>query len=254
MTSSDGNVEFDSDKNACIRVIDAFVILWTPPVNHFQLAVFRDEKEVFAGKLPLPVELGRQRDDDAGVCSVQDLGGRFRVAITPADVLSVPREALLIESTPGGIQIRNIHRYLTFDVGSPARSFGPGESITCMHSVMLQLPSGFSLSFEVPSSVIPPLSESEGDDDTMRTMQGSFDLSEAEETPASLNAFLHDDESVDRGRMIVGLVNQALEVVQKSAGSDEFLETAAKSAAQMILLDNAYVILRNDSEWRVVSS
>ncbi|MFG0290486.1 MAG: hypothetical protein ACF8CQ_20075, partial [Rhodopirellula sp. JB044] len=64
MTSSDGNVEFDSDKNACIRVIDAFFILWTPPVNHFQLAVFRDEKEVFAGKLPLPVELGRQRDDD----------------------------------------------------------------------------------------------------------------------------------------------------------------------------------------------
>ncbi|EMI55875.1 adenylate/guanylate cyclase [Rhodopirellula sallentina SM41] len=186
--------------------------------------------------------------------AVQDLGGRYRVAITPSDVLSVPREALLVESEPGGIRIRNIHRNLTFEIGTPPRPFVPGEKFACMQSVMLELPSGFTLSFDVPTSVIAAMPDPDDNDDTLRTMQCSFDESEAAEEPASLNAFLQDEQSVDRGKMIVGLVNKALEVVQKSAGSDEFLETAAKSAAQMILLDNAYVILRDESTWRVVSS
>ncbi|MCM2374919.1 adenylate/guanylate cyclase domain-containing protein [Aporhodopirellula aestuarii] len=224
-------------------------------MNEVALTVYRDGRQVFTGNLPLPLELGRLREEDSGPFSLQDLGSYFRVAITPADVLSVPREAIRIEGGPSGVVlIRNVHRTLSFELQGEQRYLFPGETVVVSRVSQISLPSGFEVSVAVLSGSERMASKADDDDDSMRTMQGAFSSVELEEAPASLNAFLNDDASVDRGKIIVALVNQALEVVQKSAGSDEFLDAAVKSAAQMISLDNAYVILRDGSNWRVVSA
>ncbi|EMI44365.1 Adenylyl cyclase class-3/4/guanylyl cyclase domain protein [Rhodopirellula sp. SWK7] len=224
-------------------------------MNEVGLTVFRDGCEVFSADLPLPLELGRQREEDSAAFALQDLGSYFRVAITPADVLSVPREAIRIESTTSSaVLIRNIHRNLSFEIQGEQRSLFPGETVVVTQKTLICLPSGFLISVVLPLGAERSRAVADSGDDSMRTMQTSFLSMGFEEPPASLNEFLNDDSSFDRGKIIVALVNQALEVVQKSAGSDEFLDAAVKSAAQMILLDNAYVILREKGAWRVVSA
>ncbi len=235
-------------------------------MNRVQITLRLEGKDLYTAVLPLPLEVGRQRDGDPERQQLQDLGDRFRIALIPADALSVPRQAVRIENAAhGAVAVRNVHRSISFKIRAPnesetGRLLAPGETKRMMPGFRIQLPALYELivaSSEPPVAAGYPLERNAfvgQDDPNLRTMDTSLAPWQRSDAEANLTLFLQNNDAVDRGKMVVSLVNQALEVVQKAAGSDEFLRTAVQSTARMILLDNAYIILRDSEDWNIVAS
>lgn len=234
-------------------------------MNRVQISIIRESEQLFVDEFSLPLELGRQQQEDSALYCLQDLGTTFRVAIIAPDILAVPRHVVRIENgVDGGMLVRNIHRAFAFDVHMPSEAMhcqklSPGQCVAVEPSCRLILPAGFELKIvPVAPTVERPAdgigyNHSDGSAN-MRTMTGSLSDLQLEQSNANLTRFLKNESADDRGKIVVTLVNQALVVVQKAAGSDEFLDAAVQSTARMISLDNTYVILREGSQWTIVSS
>src|SRR5207248_11603303 len=75
---------------------------------------------------------------------------------------------------------------------------------------------------------------------------GASGSTEPSEVLAQLN--LSATSSAIRGRLI-----SLIEVLQSAAGSEDFLERAARSVVELIGLDSALVLLLRDGQWRCVA-
>ena len=243
--------------NAPSKAIKVGVTLW------------RGRDERWIGESGLPLEIGRQsrQELDTDLCKVQDHGNQFRVAIAEITVLGLPRHALLIEvDDQGDLLCVNLHSRSTFHVAGTPHPVMPEQRVKVENDFTVMLPENLTLQFVVvsdgrpdspsgrePSALASPfrtiakdVASSDGDigDFTMPINPG-----------ASFIRTFGEDSSPHRGQAAVDLVRQALAVVKKSAGSDEFFETAVESVAKMVELDRAYVLLRDglDNHWRVRS-
>ncbi len=217
------------------------------------VTVLEDGQEVWSDVASLPLEVGRQRNDDSGLLQVQNLGNCFRLAIAPISTITLPREALRIESDHEFLKLTNIHSKLSFLVGDDATPLTPGQSFEAQGEITVVLPEQRMVRFSRGhENEMMPLADSI-ESSEFRPLQTVTQSTLENLAPAKLGELFGDDEDTDRGRVAVELVRQALTVVQEAAGSDKFFDSAVRSAANMIDLDRSFVILKEGENWRVRS-
>ncbi len=217
------------------------------------VTVLEDGQEVWSDVASLPLEVGRQRNDDSGLLQVQNLGNCFRLAIAPISTITLPREALRIESDHEFLKLTNIHSKLSFLVGDDATPLTPGQSFEAQGEITVVLPEQRMVRFSRGhENEMMPLADSI-ESSEFRPLQTVTQSTLENLAPAKLGELFGGDEDTDRGRVAVELVRQALTVVQEAAGSDKFFDSAVRSAANMIDLDRSFVILKEGENWRVRS-
>lgn len=220
-----------------------------------EVSIWKHHDQVWSGTSGLPLELGRQRrdEDDGSVFSVRDFGDHFRLAIAPISDLTIPRLALRVEfDAADQCVIRNIHSQLSFHLGYQATALPPGGSVDLSDEVLVALPDAMTIKFvRIPDD--PMAGDGTDDERSFRLLPEDPTATMAMPSPRSFGQFFGGQDNQGQGRAAVDLVRQALAVVQKSAGSGEFYDAAVRSAAGMIALDRAYILLLQDSVWRVRS-
>lgn len=219
------------------------------------VTIWKDRRPLWSGVCPLPLEIGRQRRDEENraVLSVRDLGDHHRLVIVPVTNLTLPRRAVRLSLRPDRqLELANVHSRLTFHVGLQNTPLPPAESVVAGDECIFSLPD----SIAIKATLLPdnPLDLNDGEqlssfrvlaDDPAATMQST--------RPTSFTDWFAGDQDEAQGKAAVDLVRQALAVVQKSAGTNEFFDAAVRSAAEMISLDRAYILLHEDLNWRVRS-
>ncbi|EMI46661.1 adenylate/guanylate cyclase domain-containing protein [Rhodopirellula sp. SWK7] len=237
------------------------------------VTLWQGQQECWIGESGLPLEIGRQsRDEENAILrKVQDLGNQYRIAIAPITSLGLPRHALSVSvNDEGKLELRNLHARSTFQIASDPVPVMPKATVQHDREFTILLPENLIVKVVLCTS----LSEKKSDVGSDFESQGSASfrtISPDSKRPASPNPDLFradftmpmnpgasfirtftEDSNPNRGHAAVDLVRQALAVVKKSAGSDEFFDTAVQSVAGMIELDRAYVLMREDeSKWWV---
>ena len=206
-----------------------------------------DQHEEFLG-VSLPLELGRQRRDEPDWLRLQNLGSHHRIAIAPLMRVGVPREFIRIDEEPSGLRLINVHARSNFFLAPSATPVKPGEQVCPGPSVRIAAAEGIEIAIELAdsSSVI-------SDETNLRTIEGTGFHFEEDDSAGKLADLLDDQAEQNAGEVAVSLVRQALSVVQKATGTDEYFEAAVRAAANMIELDRAYIILYANGKWTVRS-
>ncbi len=223
-------------------------------MHKVELSVWEGKKELWNGISRTPLEIGRQQEGDAGPLELQDLGPCQRLVIAPLAARAIPRQALRVESlVEGSLRISNIHPRLSFYIGAKALPLLPGEVYEATEEIIVTLPENRAIRVAVcsPESQESPTSQAE---EPFRTIQGSVDSTLPNMAPVRLNQITSGTQSEDNGRVAVDLVRSALTVVRQAAGSNEFFGAAVRSIAQMIDLDRALALVRENNEWVVKAS
>ena len=194
----------------------------------------------------LPLELGRQRQDDHQWLTVQNLGDRHRIAIAPLKCVVIPREAVRVESEGGELRLTNVHARSTFAVNN--QPLPPGGQVSVSGELVLQLSEDVVVQLKSNDGEMSSI----GDDQLLRTLTGQVEDAEFGDEEVKVAQLLDKQDSQEVGKVAIGLIRQALDVVKKSTGSDEYFSAAVRNTANMIELDRAYVITRSGgSEWSV---
>ncbi|MEM6364825.1 MAG: adenylate/guanylate cyclase domain-containing protein [Planctomycetota bacterium] len=202
----------------------------------------------------MPLELGRQRrdEDDATLWTVRDHGDQFRLPIAPIPDLTIPRTALTVRCNEAGhLELHNVHPRLTFHIGFQGTPLPPDTKVDDPAELIVTLPDSLTLKLTLIPEDSPP-----GDgynDSSFRVLPEELTATMALPTPRSFNQFFGGQNDQEQGIAAVDLVRQALAVVQKSAGSGEFFDAVVRSAAGMVALDRAYILLMDESNWKVRS-
>ncbi|MCM2371258.1 adenylate/guanylate cyclase domain-containing protein [Aporhodopirellula aestuarii] len=237
------------------------------------VTLWQGQQECWIGESGLPLEIGRQsrEEENAILRKVQDLGNQYRIAIAPITSLGLPRHALSVSMTSDGkLEVKNLHARSTFQIASDPVPVMPKATVQHDREFTILLPENLIVKIVLCTSLSSKLSDSGNDfgsqgsasfrtisPDSKRPLSPNPDLFQADFTMpmnpgASFIRTFTEDSNPNRGHAAVDLVRQALAVVKKSAGSDEFFDTAVKSVAGMIELDRAYVLMReDDSKWWV---
>ncbi|TWU33406.1 adenylate/guanylate cyclase domain-containing protein [Novipirellula artificiosorum] len=217
------------------------------------IAVQSNEFSSQVRDVSLPVELGRQATGEE-LLTVHELGDKtVRIPVAPIGLLWIPRHALrLEEDDEGGLRVVNIHDQSVIHVGEENAVLRPRESISTSGPVKLKLPQELMLVIKPHQPGATDFSPAS--DTTLRTIDGDRSTFAMGHDAARLGQLCSDTSEQDAGEVAVSLVRQALTVVQKAAGSNEFFEAAVRATATMIELDCAYVILRSQNRWVVRST
>lgn len=232
------------------------------------ITLWHGQQEYEIGQSELPLEIGRQSrgEDDNVLRQIQDHGNQFRVAIAEITVVGLPRHALRIQATEDGkLLCENMHSQSTFHLAGRPAAVSPKEQVSAESELVIRLPEDLTVRVTVVQEAKGTSGQADGTTATapFRTisrdaMPGDGDLRDFTlpiNPTASFVRTFADDSNANRGQAAVDLVRQALAVVKKSAGSDEFFETAVQSVARMAELDRAYVLLHDGdvNEWSVRS-
>ena len=232
------------------------------------ITLWHGREEYAIGETELPLEIGRQSrgEDDRVLRQIQDHGNQFRIAIAEITVLGLPRHALCIEATHDGkLQCENVHSQSTFHLAGRPAPVLPKEKVVEESELVIRLPEDLTVRVTVVEeeddfephggdlAATTPFRTISRDAISVEGELGDFTLP-INPTASFVRTFA-DDSNANRGQAAVDLVRQALAVVKKSAGSDEFFETAVQSVARMAELDRAYVLLHDGdvNEWSVRS-
>ncbi|EMI51724.1 adenylate/guanylate cyclase domain-containing protein [Rhodopirellula sallentina] len=237
------------------------------------VTLWQGQQECWIGESGLPLEIGRQsRDEENAILrKVQDLGNQYRIAIAPITSLGLPRHALSVSvNDEGKLVLKNLHARSTFQVASDPVPVMPQASVQDDREFTILLPENLIVKVVLCTSLSQNQSDSGGEfephgsasfrtisPDSKRPPSPDPDAFRADFTMpmnpgASFIRTFTEDSNPNRGHAAVDLVRQALAVVKKSAGSDEFFDTAVQSVAGMIELDRAYVLMREgESKWWV---
>ncbi len=259
-------------------------------ISKIHLQVIQAGQCRFDEMVSTPLELGRRRIEHPGVYEVFSTGGGFRMGIVDSEAAAMPRSAVRVRVQDGGVVIENIHSQLEIFYRPPhaadhdRASLSPGQSASVGRCGMVVLPAGIEVSMDLdtaPAGQTPPEPSRGGSGSQFRTVQ--FTLSDSPNQ--SLNKILSASGSIvaksrrlttskptvvdtaadsaeslpateshsdsDSARMAVALVAQALDVLRRDIGSEEFLVAAAEAVASMIDLDETCVVTRAGDRWRV---
>ena len=219
-----------------------------------EVSVFDGKTEVWNGISRIPLEVGRQQEGDSGPLELQDLSTSQRLVIAPLSARTIPRQALMIDSSVDGrIQVTNIHPRLAFYVGSKTEPLPPGDSFQAHDELVVVLPENRTIRITATVGGESSQISRDGPDTHFRTLNGTIESTMENVAPARLNELFGGDSKEDQGRVAVDLVRSALTVVEQSAGSNEFFDSAVYAVASMIDLDRALVLLREADDWSIRS-
>ncbi|MEM9364915.1 MAG: adenylate/guanylate cyclase domain-containing protein [Planctomycetota bacterium] len=223
-------------------------------MTRIDVCVWQGNKEIFSDTSGTPLEVGRQQkeENDDCVLQIQDFGNAFRLVIARLSSVAIPRKALSIGvDDEGGLTLLNLHPRMVFLVGPQSEQLPPGALITSPDELVVSLPDMLTIRAVLVNSIGSVASN--GPDVSFRELDEPVASMMTAGEPTMFGQLFEDDHDTDRGRAAVDLVRQTLTVVQKSAGSNEFFDSAVEAAATMIQLDRTFVLLRSGQSWQVRS-
>ncbi|MEZ6086573.1 MAG: hypothetical protein R3C05_00750 [Pirellulaceae bacterium] len=205
-------------------------------------------------QVALPLEIGRQQNGE-DLLKVYEFGdNQYRLAVAPNHMLRIPRRACKLENdVEGGVRVTNIHPQIPFQVGDEQVAIEPLETYRLASPGVIHLPNDVCLRVSVLDG-----DDFDIDDLSLHTLQSFGYGKSSGQFDARLSQLLVEPNGApaqeqDAAEVAVNLVRLALKVVQKAAGSNEFFDLAVRTAAKMIDLDRAFVILRNADQWSIRS-
>ncbi len=196
-----------------------------------QLFSFALEKEVGLGRQLTPGEPIGKLYSHSGI-------GEDRIAVAPFSEVRVSRRQLLLRPTAGGIVVLNpsTNAVLVDDAELP-----PNEQRVC--------PRQASIAFGPDASYRAHICLEQ--DIGLKTLTHEPPRpGDIASRPSDVLDQLHLSASSSAVR---GRLKSLIEVLQSAAGSEDFLERAAKSVVELLGLDSALVLLLRDGQWRSVA-
>ena len=206
-------------------------------------------REVFSAPLIDQIEVGRQRVNELEPYQVNRAVNPPRLIIAPITELEVSRSHALLEMGDGVLSLKNISSQAPIEVpdfstsGSPT-VLNPGDSIE------LRLPFNFSIGQRLIRVHSPPAKLLGLEQMTMPPSMVGPAPSLTMAAPSIIQ--LRDQNQMDPPELMNWLRN-ILSLFQGTPNTDEFFQQATAAMAQMLELDLAAVLFRENETWKVRS-
>jgi adenylate cyclase len=205
--------------------------------NRLEVRVYHEAELVYSHEFTGPVELGRQREREPGPFHLtrMETFGRWRVVIARDDERFISRHYVLIEPLESAqVRLTNLSTNL------PIRLPDGGELAV-------------AASREAPLPVVLELGKIvvriQGVDTAGASIQGLEQATAPPRLGSLANFPLRTLVSPAGAPAFIGWLHAAMDVLQSAADSADFFDKAAHAAADLVNLDAARVLLRNQNGW-----
>lgn len=216
----------------------------------FRVTIFEGIRLVFEQEIAGAIELGRQRKDEPGPLSTQQIGDGVRIVVAELTETSVSRQQVRIESrVDGNFVVRNLGTNSPIQL-KPPRTLEPGQSWVCVGATRIQLGARLVCVELVP--VIPTEEEAPGSD--------ILSLASATILPGARFGFdsqmLKSVKSApmsDQLEPMIRSLQAAVDVFQSANTSKDFYRHAVQAVVNLVGLDTGRVLLWLGDRWQLVA-
>ncbi len=214
------------------------------------VTILEKGKTRFERRLEGPIEFGRQHAGEPEPISIVEHASGCRLIIAHETQRTIPRKACRITADGSQIHVENLHEQN--ELMMVGRSdLRPREQCSTDTRACFRFPGGYTIQVTLDHASELP-GDSTDRDTGYRTLSslplipvsGGLMAGEAEAFPAIQSG---------PARSFIQLLRAALEVVQLSAASNGFFESAVRAAATSIGLDRVLVLLRTENDWQAVA-
>jgi adenylate cyclase len=199
---------------------------------------------VFSAELTRPMELGRQRMDEAGPYSLVTRENADRLVIAELGESTISRRHVALEPLSScRIRVRNLSSVNTIwiDTRTPLATHAVCE---------VNLPVLLTLS-NVDLAIL--VYASPGQDENLQSLAQPtvFPGADLPRENASFEQVIRADRSADDSRLLLAWLRNTMDVFQSAASSPDFLAKAAAAVSKIVGLDHAAVLSWRDDRWHV---
>lgn len=207
---------------------------------------------VFDKTIAGPLEIGRQTTDDPPPFEITSQAGGHRLIVASLEVRSLPRKMLRLDCDGEQVTVENIHDRLILNVDGAALE--PSAVHSSATNVEILLPDGRTICVRPGDNHRGSSGRKEtGEYRPLETMP-PLPLAEVLKQPGLAIDRLNTDELDARNRKrIIEMLRAALLVLEHSAGTSAFFESAVEAAATSLDLDRVLILLMDGNDWRTVA-
>ncbi|MCH2183688.1 MAG: diguanylate cyclase [Mariniblastus sp.] len=214
-----------------------------------RIDVLDQGREVFSAPLIDQIEIGRQRVNELDPYQINRAVNPPRLIIAPLTELEVSRSHALLETRDKQLTLKNISSQAKIEIpalspAEPPTTLNPGDSLE------LCLPLTFSIGQRVVRVHSPPAKLVGLEQMTMPPSMVGPAPGLTMAAPSIIQ--LRDQNQMDPPELMNWLRN-ILTLFQGTPNTDEFFQQATAAMAQMLELDLAAVLFRENESWKVRS-
>ncbi|HVJ86431.1 MAG TPA: adenylate/guanylate cyclase domain-containing protein [Caulifigura sp.] len=216
------------------------------------VTILENGTTVFERRLEGPIEFGRQQAGEPKPISIFEHGSGCRLIIADETQRTIPRKACLIRVDGSRIQLENLHEQN--DLMMVGRSdLQPREQCSSDTRACFRFPGGYTIQVTLDQGAVPT-HVPDPRDTGYRTL-ASIPLIPVTGGQLAGDAEAESFSAIQTGpaKSFIQLLRAALEVVQLSAASNGFFESAVRAAATSIGLDRVLVFLQTEGDWQAVA-
>lgn len=212
----------------------------------------------------LPLNLCRQSIRVPKLHELSFFEGETWLAIVDRDHRSVSRHALRLVNAPeNSVRIVNPHQSLTVQIDVRDETLLPKQHVDLSGDFVAELPGSVQISVHIrQQQPIPPSVDgayatvraiATDESQLSRNELGDLLGGQIGQADASGTILFEADDQTGIGATAVKLVQEVLQILRHAAHTDQFFESALRSAANMIGLNSAAVILRDHDQWNLAA-
>ena len=212
--------------------------------SEFEIQISDYERVLFTGRYSGAIELGRQKEDEAGPFSVLRVDGWQRLIVAGKNDKRVSRQHIRLELVDDErLRVANISSKSSIRIDDD-------ERIEAGEQRLLTMPARIMFG-EISMTVLLQR------DDDLHGQSFSFVGLPQDIVPHELSTHLQslelEDGEADRREML-GWLAIAMGVLQSAANAPDFLQQAAKAVVDIFHLDRAAVLRLTETGWTIASS
>ena len=217
----------------------------------FRVTIFEGIRLVFEREIVGSIELGRQRKDEAGPLSTQQIGDGVRIVVAELTETSVSRQQVRIEArVDGHFLVRNLGTNSPIQL-KPPRTLEPGQSWVCVGTTRIQLGTRLVCVEMVP--IITQESEVSGNSD-MLSLQAATILPGAKfGFDSQMIKSVRSAPIADQLEPMIRNLQAAIDVFQNANSSADFYRHAVQAVVDLVGLDTGRVLLWLGDRWQLVA-
>lgn len=216
----------------------------------FRITIFEGIRQVFQQDVTGAVELGRQRKDEPGPYSSEQMPDGTRIVIAELTETFVSRQQIRVEPrTDGNFQIKNLGTNGAIQL-KPARTLDPGQTWVCVSTIRVQLGSKIVCVELVP--VVPDSDDGAQD--------GVLSLGVATILPgarfgfdSSMLAAVKTGPIGNQLEPVIRSLQAAIDVFQSANSTADFFRHAVQAVVDLVGLDAGRVLLWQDNQWKMAA-
>ncbi len=217
----------------------------------FRITIFEGIRLVFEKEVVGAIELGRQRKEEAGPLSMQQVGDGVRIVVAELTETSVSRQQVRIEArVDGHFLVRNLGTNSPIQL-KPPRTLEPGQSWVCVGTTRIQLGSRLVCVEMVPIIT----SETEvTENSSVLSLQSATILPGARfGFDSDLVKSVRSAPIADQLEPMIRNLQAAIDVFQGASTTLDFYRHAVQSVVDLVGLDTGRVLLWLGDHWKLVS-